>query len=645
MVWFLRNCCKIKHTSAGILPFEPWGYQIDAIKSFRTNRFTIFKKCRQCGASKISGAYALWLAMFFPHKTILIVSRVNEDAMSFLREQVVWLFEHLPKWLQELWRPTHSTQHVIAFPNGSWIRSLTSHPDVMRSNSANLTIIDEAAFIQGMAELWAAGQPTLTHGGSCIVASTTNGVGNWYHSTFVDAESGLNQFHPITINWWDMSWSIEFVDPITRKHRRIAPTDGICPCTTKEEIDKYGPYKSPWLLEQYTALQERGEGWKFEQEVLASFIGSGNTVLPKNVLTHIQNTVEEPAQKIQGYQTYIHPISAIAEEINYTFDNPDEGLWIWNEPVGARPAKMRGNTILEPGEPGHNYVMGVDIATGKSKDYHAIQVLDVQEREQVAEFMARCLPRELAKIVDKIGRWYNCALLIVERNNGGDIFLDMLRYDYMYPRLYRKKDINDKPRPMKAMRARPMKVAHYGFFTTSSSKAVLNQFLLNNIRDSREAGFTLFSTRLLKQLNMYVRKKDRLGRDTGKTEAEEGAGNYDDLVMALGLALVGLSDSLTTDATNLMPTTGNVSFKSNVGPTILSDEEIVVQQQGMMSGSGGANLLLPMGLSPVEMPEISAQRILDQFTLDIGGGIPMSGGKPLVTPSRYFLQRNKKRAE
>lgn len=636
--WFLSNFGRLKHPSAGVLPFHPFSYQKRAIRDFRKHRLNIFRKCRQSGISKISGAFATWFAMFHPHKTILIVSRRNEDAMGFLRDHIVFLYEHLPPWMKEVWKPLKQNEHEIIFPNGSRIQSLTSHPEVLRSNASSLNIIDEAAFIQGMDTMWAAGWPTLQHGGNVIVISTTNGIGNWYWSTWTDAEAGVNGFNPIMVNWWDMDWVIEYRDPLSRDWKRIAPRDGIKKCTDKYEISKFGPYWSPWLQEQYDALQEQGDSWKFDQEIMASFVGSGNTVLSKEVLAHIQTTVKEPAQRVSGYQTYVHPVSGIVEDLNFDFDNdPDQGLWVWKKPVSATPQKRRGGVVVDQGTKAHAYVMGVDIATGKGRDYSAIEVFDVDTMEQVAEFMARCLPRELVKYIDRIGRWYNCALAVVERNNGGDTLIDSLRYDIMYPRIWRKKDVNDKPTVGNSSTQRALKVAQYGFATSLASKPTLNKFLIDFISDKEEDGYKIFSARLLKQLQTYVRKRDRTGRDTNKTEAEDGAGNYDDLVIACGLALIGTSDAFVTDAGNLVPVAGGDDFTKQVGPTIFSDSEQVAQQRAFVD-QGGPSLLMPMSLAPEELPEVSAQRHLDAYTLQLGG-IPVGQGGPIVTPPKYFYER------
>lgn len=654
VTWFLRNFGKIKHQSAGILPFETFSYQRKALKAFRKYRFNIFRKCRQSGASKICGAFALWFAMFHSNKTILIVSRTDEDAMGFLREQIMFLFNHLPEWMREMWKPIKQNEHEVTFPNGTRIRSLTSHPDVLRSNSSSLNIIDEAAFIQHMDALWAGGWSTLQHGGSVLVVSTTAGIGGWYWSTMTDAEAGVNQFNPIIINWWDMDWHIEYVDPLSNEHRRIAPCDGIVECDgtwitdpkfgdIKLDKAKYGPYWSPWLEEQYRALQDKGEAWKFDQEILALFVGSGNTVLSKEALEFVRGSVTKPKYKVSGIQQYVHPSSGEVIDLDFTFDDPEEGLWVWEPPVVAKPNKLKNNHIIERGSPAHAYVMGVDIATGKGKDCSAIEVFDIDTRRQVAEFMVHCLPRELVMYIDRIGRWYNCALAVVERNNGGDIVIDALRFEVLYPNIWRKKEINDKPRPSNIKRPRGLKVGAYGFMTLQASKATINKLLIDNIRPDGD-GYTVLSERLLGQFEKYVRKRDRVGRDTQKTEAEDGAGNFDDLVMACGLAFVGAGDAVSVDFAGLAPVGSDSDFKLQstiVSPDIMSEPQKAKNPNEYVKSlvmQGGQNIIMPLGIANEELPSETAQRVIEEYAMQIGG-IPMSAGKPLVVPNKYYFEK------
>ena len=57
-----------------------------------------------------------------------------------------------------------------------------------------MLLIDEAAFIDQIGEIWASAQQTLATGGGAIVLSTPYGTGNWFHKTWVSAENNQNDF-------------------------------------------------------------------------------------------------------------------------------------------------------------------------------------------------------------------------------------------------------------------------------------------------------------------------------------------------------------------------------------------------------------------------------------------------------------------
>ena len=63
-----------------------------------------------------------------------------------------------------------------------------------------MLIIDEAAFIKGIDEIWAAAQSTLSTGGKTIVLSTPNGVGNFFHKTWQKGEQ-KDGWNPIKLHW------------------------------------------------------------------------------------------------------------------------------------------------------------------------------------------------------------------------------------------------------------------------------------------------------------------------------------------------------------------------------------------------------------------------------------------------------------
>lgn len=53
-LYFMRNFMKIQHPIKGALPFEPYPFQLDIIKAFHDNRFTIALTARQMGKCLVS---------------------------------------------------------------------------------------------------------------------------------------------------------------------------------------------------------------------------------------------------------------------------------------------------------------------------------------------------------------------------------------------------------------------------------------------------------------------------------------------------------------------------------------------------------------------------------------------------------------
>lgn len=339
----------------------------------------------------------------------------------------------------------------------------------------------------------------LTNG---IVSHNCNGVGNWYYNTWTDAEQGKNKFNPIIINWWDMDWKIEFTDE-TGNEIKIAPTEGIRK-STEEEKSTYGPYWSPWLEEQYMALQEKGDSSKFRQEILAEFLGTGKTVVPQHILSYIVDNIEESDYKhkvVGDGCRYVNPVNG--DRILLDFQDQ---LWIWNEP-----------------EENHKYVMGVDLSGGDGRDYSAIEVFDIMTREQVAELNIKILPKVFSFMVDYVGRWYNNAIVVLDRTGMGDPICKNIEHDLHYPNLWRDN------------RDRKKKAGKVGMAIGPTTKPMLNKFLIDNLG---KEGYIIKSRRLAQQLTIYIKY------GSGKTGNEKGIGNRDDCVLASALAFMGAPEAI-----------------------------------------------------------------------------------------------------
>lgn len=103
--------------------------------------------------------------------------------------------------------------------------------------------------------------------------------------------------------------------------------------------------------------------------------------------------------------------------------------WVWKAPV---------REDAEKGVRAHRYVAAVDVASGSGNDYSAIQVVDVDEFAQVAEFQGMVDPDLLALEAARIGWIYNTALIAPETTGGFGTSvirkLEHLKYRRVYTR-------------------------------------------------------------------------------------------------------------------------------------------------------------------------------------------------------------------
>lgn len=192
------------HPTRGRVKFDLYPYQKMVLWHFLTKRFNIILKFRQAGITELISLYCLWLAMYHPNKNIVILSLKERVAKKVLRK-IKFMYKHLPEHLKvpivngrtgEL-----GTATEMEFSNGSTIASIPTTEDAGRSEGLSLLVIDEAAIMKWAGIIWAAAFPTLSTGGSAIVNSTPYGVGNWFHSQWVEACSGGSGFHPIRLRW------------------------------------------------------------------------------------------------------------------------------------------------------------------------------------------------------------------------------------------------------------------------------------------------------------------------------------------------------------------------------------------------------------------------------------------------------------
>jgi len=161
-------------------------------------------------------------------------------------------------------------------------------------------------------------------------------------------------------------------------------------------------------------------------------------------------------------------------------------------------------------------VIGADVGEGLAGgDASCACVLDRKTGEQVAELHGRVPPDRFGHLLDALGRFYNQAMLAVERNNHGHSTLNTLRNVCHYRQLYYhvRYDLVGKAKPI------------LGWPTDQLTKPILVDDLAAAIA---EAHITIHSSGLVDECFTFVTT------DTGSQQAQEG--KRDDRVMAAGIA-------------------------------------------------------------------------------------------------------------
>jgi hypothetical protein len=263
-VYFLKKYAIIQHPKKGKVPFHLFPFQEDCLREFRDNPLNIILKCRQMGISTLTAGYSLWLMTFHTDKNILVIATKQETAKNLVTKVRV-MNDCLPSWLKL--KATEDNRTSLKLSNGSGIKAVSAASDAGRSEALSLLVIDEAAFIDGVDDIWTAVQPAMTHGGgNAIILSTPNGIGNWFHQQWVKAENNPKSINPINLHWtlhpeYDQDW---------RDH----------------QDDILGPKKAA-------------------QECDCSFITSGNSVIDLELIDWYRETyVKEPINKEYYDQNY-----------------------------------------------------------------------------------------------------------------------------------------------------------------------------------------------------------------------------------------------------------------------------------------------------------------------------------------------------
>lgn len=419
-----------------------------------------------CGFSTVIGCFSLWFGLFHINKQVVVVSITDSHSKSFLKRYVNYPYHRLPNWMksQKVKQGQYQNMHTLGLYNGSEIRC-ASGKNAARGDSNYIVVIDEVGFLEEnlVKDMWSSVYPTIVTGeeGKVILNSTSSAAGTWYHEKWEASLRNESEFKPIEVDWWEVPYLAQ---------------------NTNYEID---------MRRELTPLS------RFRREIMREFVVDEDPFIPHE-FTEKMNEEDPIRTDFLKPEDYIPPEELDPDEFSKVdgFDahkNYIKGLWIWKDPM-----------------PRHKYILAADTAEGDGQDYSAIQIIDLNTLEQVAEFHNRIDTYSFADIIIKLAFYYNKATVVPEANAAGNAVVSRIEKSFKYENLYY--------RPL----AKGMLGA--GFKTTPANR---NDILRAYYRALIELKYKTYSKRLKKETRSLITKNNKV---------QAAQGTHDDLIMAYSIA-------------------------------------------------------------------------------------------------------------
>lgn len=490
--YFLENYWHIEWVEAdkhGVFRKRGWrlfklrDYQVEDLELIRLglggdpdHLRQVWLKARQVGQTTLVIAAAFWDLYFHDDHQWIVAAQTEDDAQETLLNRVKVPYRMLPEWMKERGSQLE-TQNMeeMRFQNGSVMAVIPATGAAGRGGSRHGMIFDETAFVEQAADLFAAVEPQTY--GPMFVFSTANGMGNWFHETWLESErtdsEWVGNFHPWSVvpgrdeRWYE------------RTKRRMRATPHLFyqeyPATPSEAFAKSGR----------TA---------FDMEILEK----QHWCEPEDRydLMHMLHLIREGEETLD-----------VLEQSKLLAGEVDVELHVWEHPYVLRDE--RGYLTQKP-----NFVVACDVAEGLPHgDRTSIVIWDANTWEVVATSLSHMPVEDLGEVLEWLGYWYYSALVLVERNNHGILPLQYLK-DHRYPRLYRMEAFAQQARGKYGNRSQ-----RYGWHTNKASKPKMVKDFNAAIRDDV---VTLHDARFKIEASTFISD----GR--GSYEAVEG--NHDDHV-------------------------------------------------------------------------------------------------------------------
>jgi hypothetical protein len=189
-------CKMMDPQTLSVEPMQSWPHVLGLLAFWSANKRTATLKSRQMCGSSTMALYALHHAGWNAYTTTLVLNYNQEEASKFIwKMKVMWL--SLPKSIrpQAEWATTHAR-----FSNGSRVQALPVTDNAGAGETPTLVVIDEAALIGGLENVW----PAISQGaeyGQIHLFSTPRGSSIFFANLIEQSRAGRGPFKFKLLNY------------------------------------------------------------------------------------------------------------------------------------------------------------------------------------------------------------------------------------------------------------------------------------------------------------------------------------------------------------------------------------------------------------------------------------------------------------
>ncbi|MED4619389.1 terminase large subunit domain-containing protein, partial [Priestia megaterium] len=471
---WLLNFVKIQDNENNYIPFAVNDQQLQFINEM--SKYNIIAKARQIGFSTLSLGLCLWMACTRPRTNYLIVS-YKQDSATSLFDKLKMMYEDLPhgKYPNLFPEATQNNRGQLRLANNSSITlSVAGGKDIGRGTTYEYILLSEFAFYDNQESILISSEQALAKNTtSRVVIETTSNGFNHYQKIFMNAYKKQSKYKAFFFPFFSSSYAQQFkVDyeiaekwyKANNKGKRLTKDD-----LDDEELNllEMGAKLKQLMWRRWKILDSGTKAFyqEFPAHPMQSFISTGNNVFDTDLLvqriphvmkvltfTEVKDVLPEILRKYIGRQLYIYEL----------------------------PKK------------GERYYAGVDTASGSGNDSSTISMIDKDGRQVLSFYDNTISVFEFAKVLDTIGRFFNYAFLVVERNGFGVPILERLRKEYQYINLFKHKVFDQKSNKAKKK---------LGWNTDQKSKSIM----ITDLKEQFECSLMLINcTETIEQMQIFV---------------------------------------------------------------------------------------------------------------------------------------------